>query len=112
MSTAFSTHDSIEKLMSDGGLEYDLLRPEGDRRRTLRRRIFKGATLHFNCVTVSLECLVRNLSGHGVMAELDPLSLLPETFVFRMAGDDRRRQAELVWRQGSKAGIRFAEMGD
>lgn len=110
MSTAFSTHDSIEKLMAQGELEAGRLRMEGDRRRTLRRRIFKGATLHFNCGTVSLECLVRNLSGHGVMVELDPLSLLPETFVFRMAGDDRRRHAELAWRQGSKAGIRFLEM--
>ena len=112
MRTVFRTHDSIEKLMARGELELGKLRMKGDRRRTLRRKIFKGATLHFNCGTVSFQCLVRNLSGHGVMVELDPLNQLPETFVFRLAGDDRRRQAELAWWHGSKVGIRFLEMSD
>ncbi|WP_156892506.1 hypothetical protein [Salaquimonas pukyongi] len=107
MSTAISTRDSIERLLADCSLERGRLLPEGDSRRTLRRRMFKGASLHFNEGTASVECLVRNLSGHGVMVELDPLNLLPDAFVFRLAGDDRLRQAELVWRQGEKAGIRF-----
>ena len=109
MSTAISTHDSIERLVADGGLEFGGLRPRGDLRRTLRRKIFKGATLHFNCGTVSVECIARNLSGHGVMVELDPLSPVPSAFVFRLAGDEKRRQAELVWRQANRAGIRFPE---
>lgn len=108
MSMAFSTHDTIGKLMAQGGLEQGRLQPAGEKRRMQRRKVFRGAVLHFNCGTVSAECLVRNLSGHGAMVQLDPLSMVAGTFVFRLAGDDCSRQAELVWRQGGRAGIRFS----
>ena len=107
MSTAFSTHDTIEKLMAEGGLEQGRLQPAGEKRRMQRRRVFRGAVLHSNCGTVSVECLVRNLSGQGAMVKLDPLGMVQETFVFRLAGDDCKRQAELVWRRGGMAGLRF-----
>lgn len=85
-----------------------------DRRRSRRRRVFKGAavhwaTLHLTTPIIHLRkwptfhCVVLNLSEGGACLEVrDPL---PNSFVLVL--DDVFRTCRVVWRRSNRIGVEF-----
>jgi hypothetical protein len=75
-----------------------------ERRKTVRHRAFKGASIEFG--GGAIDCTVRNLSENG--ATLDVVSPLgiPERFTLHVKGDDVRH-CRLVWRKETRIGVEF-----
>ena len=78
-----------------------------ERRREIRRRVFKGAKLVFNNGYGSVECVVRNQSDHGARLRLGDSIAAPSRFEVHIAGDGAPRPARACWRTQTEIGIAF-----
>jgi hypothetical protein len=77
-----------------------------DRRKSARRRTLKKARTYWPNGD-SVECSVRNLSAMGAL--LEGRSPIPNTFDLVIDGDQHRISCSVIWRDGNRAGVRFAE---
>jgi hypothetical protein len=78
------------------------IQPRLDRRRSIRRHVFKGANIHWR-KWLTIHCVVRNLSEGGACLEV--ADLVPDSFVLVL--DDVRRTCRVVWRHANRVGIEF-----
>lgn len=78
-----------------------------ERRREMRRRAFKGATLVFNGGYGAFECVVRNMSEHGARLNFGDASAVPACFDLTISGDGRSRPANVRWRSLTDVGVEF-----
>ena len=78
-----------------------------ERRGAHRPRVLKGATLSFNNGYSAFECVVRNLSEGGAKLSLAETFALPTTFRLAIAGQERARTAQIVWRMPNEVGVRL-----
>jgi hypothetical protein len=56
------------------------------------------------CVT---KIAIKDISPTGARIEIEFSARIPKRFILRAVRDRREFQAELVWRNGGEAGIRF-----
>jgi PilZ domain len=78
-----------------------------DTRNTPRHRVLKAATIAFSGTTV--ECLVRNLSATGAALEINGPLWFPDSFKLVTTSDGGSRQCRVVWRDGRRVGVTFAD---
>lgn len=77
-----------------------------ERRRSRRRRSLLGARIIFRDGYCSMGCLVLDISEQGALLQPDDIFLCPKAFLLEPRLGPAR-QCELVWRKGSKVGVRF-----
>lgn len=78
-----------------------------ERRREIRRRAFKGATLTFNGGYGAFECVVRNISEGGARLTFGEASAVPARFDLAISGDGRSMAAVVRWRSLTDIGVEF-----
>jgi|GEM_PF-3304396 hypothetical protein len=79
-------------------------RPE--RRRSPRRRALKSARILFNDGHCSMSCHILDTSETGALIMPADILSCPDHFILEpLSGPPRA--CELVWRKGTKAGIRY-----
>ena len=71
-----------------------------------RRRTLKSGTISYNFV-VGIDCLIRNLSGHGACLEIESPAGVPNVFTLKRK-DDQHRVCCVAWRLGRRIGVTFA----
>jgi hypothetical protein len=77
-----------------------------ERRKTLRRRVLKGATIAFDR-TSGIRCMVRNLSAGGACLELDCSVGIPREFVLVLDSDRSSFASRIVWTGPHHLGVAF-----
>jgi len=80
-----------------------------ERRKTLRHRAFKGASIEFR--GGAIDCTVRNLSEKGATLDVASPVGIPDRFSLHIRGDHARK-CRLVWRKELRIGIEFDEPAD
>jgi len=83
-----------------------------NRRRGTRQRVYYGGILTFNSGFSTLACLVRNYTDRGVKIELNGSALLPDRVDLAIARRGWSRQARMVWRDATGAGLVFDDNGE
>ena len=79
-----------------------------ERRQDVRSRTYLGGRLSFNRQFSTFDCVVRNLSDHGAMIQLDHVSVLPDQIELNVAQRGRSFNAHVIWRQLGTAGLSFS----
>jgi hypothetical protein len=77
-----------------------------DRRRNSRRRALKSARIVFNDGRCSMTCHILDASETGALIMPADILLCPDQFLLKpLAGPTRA--CEVVWRKGTRIGIRY-----
>lgn len=77
-----------------------------ERRKSLRRRVLKGATIAFDPAG-GIRCTVRNLSAGGACLELDHTTGIPRQFVLVMDADRTSFASRVIWTGPYHIGVAF-----
>jgi hypothetical protein len=83
----------------------DAIFPE--RRRSVRRRALKAATIVVGHGEPDIACFVRDISDTGVRIKLGDGVAVPDDFVIRI-GNDAPRPCRIVWRGEGQLGVTFS----
>ena len=78
----------------------------GEKRRTRRTRLIRGATIVFNRGYTLMNCLMLDLSKTGARLKPDDILLCPSEFTLRFP-DGSGHLCEVEWRKGYYLGVRF-----
>jgi hypothetical protein len=79
-----------------------------ERRKEPRPRALKTAKIIFNNRFSTIDCTVRNLSGHGAKLIVGTQVGIPETFDLTFPADGSSRPCKVVWRKEGELGVEFA----
>ena len=82
-----------------------------ERRRTIRRKTLKGATIVFNNATSTLTCVVRNMSESGARLEVESSVGVPTAFTLELR-DGRAFECAVVWRGEKAIGVTFGRIAN
>jgi hypothetical protein len=83
----------------------DAIFPE--RRKSVRRRTLKAATIVVGNGEPDISCFVRDISETGVRIKLSDSLAVPDDFVIRI-GHDAPRPCRIVWRGEGQLGVAFS----
>jgi len=78
----------------------------GKRRSTRRRAFFSGRIVRCDDLRAS-DCMIRDISETGALIEIKQSEVVPEKFFLLGSRTESAFEAELVWRKGNLAGLRF-----
>lgn len=76
-----------------------------NRRRDLRRRVFKGAVVLMGDGQVVFDCTIRNLSDRGAKIEVEQPTDIPDEFELALPSMHRVAPAKAAWRKGREIGV-------
>lgn len=97
-------------MMTQGTEAIDVMGVTGRRLGNRRETSVAGRVVDKNdCLT---DVTVRDLSATGARIEAPFGASLPKTFLFRVPREGLETRAELVWRNGCEAGVRFLSDAD
>ncbi|MBR0555857.1 PilZ domain-containing protein [Ciceribacter sp. L1K23] len=77
-----------------------------DRRRHVRMRALKAASLILDNKQSTFDCVIRNLSEAGARIALETTINLPDRFFVQLS-DGTRRHCEVRWRLAKELGVSF-----
>jgi hypothetical protein len=77
-----------------------------ERRRTRRRRLFKGATISLNGLHTAIDCVIRDLSDAGARLGVENPVGVPDVFYLVVRGE-LVRKSRVVWRSARMIGVVF-----
>jgi hypothetical protein len=77
-----------------------------EKRRAVRRRVFKAGRIVFNRGRSSIDCTVRNLSTRGARLEVPSVVGIPDAFFLITAGA-ADQPCRVVWRRLKELGVAF-----
>jgi hypothetical protein len=80
-----------------------------ERRSTKRWPAVLAARIASDSRSVSIECIVRDLSDTGARIYLTDNSSLPPEFVLEIPSRGLRVQSRLMWSRGANHGVAFLE---
>ena len=76
-----------------------------EQRKTHRTKTYLMA--HIGHQDLMIECVVRDLSPRGALAQLDRASVIPKNVNISIPGKCKFHAAQIVWRQLGRAGLVF-----
>ena len=82
---------------------------KADRRDGERRRSLKGGRIIYGNLSMSMDCMIRNLSAHGAKLDFAGGVMVPGEFYLFVTGDHLIARATVAWRSPSSVGVRFLE---
>jgi len=77
-----------------------------DRRRIVRSRVLKGATILVGSSPV-IECIVRDVTNIGARLQIAKVIDVPMVFDLTLDGGRTIRPCKVVWRELTEAGVEF-----
>ena len=77
-----------------------------ERRRCVRTRTLKSATIIIDPKTSALDCIVRNLSPDGALL-LIPSLAVPDRFDLIFSTSRARHACRVAWRGSDRVGVAF-----
>lgn len=80
-----------------------------DKRTSPRRRTLKSGKIVSSDGSLSIDCIVRNISKSGARLQVPPTVAVPREFTLLDGQGRNPRQATVIWRRGSEIGVRFNE---
>ena len=83
----------------------------GKRRSTRRRAFFSGKIVHCDG-SHSFDCVIRDISESGAKIEIKQSDIVPKRLFLLGSRTPTAFEAELVWRKGNLAGLRFLREHD
>jgi hypothetical protein len=78
-----------------------------ERRRHKRQRVLKGAAIVFRSGNCAIACQILDMSESGALLMPVDVTSCPAEFVLRPR-DGAPRNCEVVWRTGTKIGVRYS----
>ena len=82
-----------------------------ERRNSRRGRTYFEGRIVFNNRWSTTDCRVRDCTERGAKLEYDGLAISPEQVDLMVFGKGESRQARIVWRDKTQAGVEFVEAG-
>ena len=87
--------------------------PAGDenmveRRRFHRVRTLLGARIAFGRMTLTMDCVIRDLTPAGARLRLPSTIGVPSAFQLLLDRDGRQRRCTVIWRSETELGVAFA----
>ncbi len=70
-------------------------------------RTLKAGRIVYDRLSRVFDCTIRNASEAGALLLVPSTTGIPSEFLLYMDSDQKRRPAEVVWRQDDRIGIRF-----
>ena len=83
------------------------MRDGKDERRSLRRRVLKGAIIAYNDRRSTLPCTVRDLSETGARLRADNAISPPDTFTLIIELDGFEADCKVIWRKPPELAVTF-----
>lgn len=80
-----------------------------ERRQEGRRRVLKGGKVFYDHYAVSLDCMIRNESKHGMQIKFDPNVTLPRNFALLNRKDGTLADVEVIWAKAGEMGVQLKE---
>jgi len=80
-----------------------------ERRRSIRSKTLKGATIVFNNEGSTLTCVVRNMSENGARLEVESGLGVPTAFTLKLS-DGRAFECAIAWRREKAIGVTFSRV--
>nr|WP_280172772.1 PilZ domain-containing protein [Hyphomicrobium sp. CS1GBMeth3] len=80
---------------------------EQEKRRALRKRVLKGATIAFNNRSSTLSCMVRDISETGARLRVPKGQAVPSRFDLLIEVDGLEAPCAVAWRRGEEMGVTF-----
>jgi hypothetical protein len=77
-----------------------------------RHRTLKGGKISYANEACVVDCVIRNLSLTGAGLVVPMTVGVPSCFTLVDAHAGTRHSAEIVWRKGDRAGVRFLDIPD
>lgn len=79
---------------------------EEERRKAVRRRVYKGAKISFRGLRATIDCIVRDHSDSGARLGVESPVGIPDQFELIYA-DFPPRMCRVIWRKTSQIGVEF-----
>jgi hypothetical protein len=76
-----------------------------DRRREPRRRSLLGGSISFDKGQSTMDCVVRNISGHGALVVFPYAVITPGELMLQIPHRGELHAAKVVWRKGDRTGL-------
>jgi hypothetical protein len=86
--------------------------PSADRRRTQRRRSLLTAKLATRDASLTIDCVIRNLSPEGALVETTSPHLIPHELHLMQVREGIVWDAGIIWRNGNRIGLVLGERHD
>jgi DNA-binding response OmpR family regulator len=80
-----------------------------ERRRSVRRRLFKRGTVGLNNGSSRLPCTIRNLSDGGACIRLESAMVTPELFTLSLGVGEAPRRVRKRWQTNQDLGVEFLD---
>lgn len=80
---------------------------DAQRSRERRRKAFKSGIIAYQNFSITIECLIRDMSTTGVKLQLEEGQLIPDSFNLTIPVDGCRVDCEIRWRSGKQIGAVF-----
>jgi hypothetical protein len=81
-----------------------------DRRQSARDKVLLGAVAEISKTGATVDCVVRDFSGHGACVEIDRATNLPEELSLTVRQKGRSYLARMIWRRANRVGLAFRAM--
>jgi len=78
-----------------------------ERRRVRRTRVLKGARIIFNQQTLTVDCVVRNLTNLGACLHVPGVTGFPAAFELTFDAGRSGRNCRVIWRLADTTGVVF-----
>jgi len=86
-----------------------LISPAVENRRTARKLTLLTGKVLASSDARPVDCAVFNISRSGACILVPKGTRIAESFVLRIDHDPRARACKLIWRNGSRVGLTFAQ---
>lgn len=80
---------------------------ENDKRRAVRKRVLKGATIAFNGRASTMSCTVKDISDTGARLRVSKDVAVPSHFDLIIEMDGLEASCTVAWRRGEEVGVTF-----
>jgi hypothetical protein len=77
-----------------------------ENRKSLRRRVFKAATIEFNRAG-GISCIVRNISEGGACLDVASPVGIPSDFDLHIGDSAHGQPCRVIWRGQTRIGVAF-----
>ena len=77
-----------------------------EKRRALRHRTFKGASIVFG-VAPAVGCVIRNMSDTGALLAVESSVGIPDQFTLLIKPELIKRACRVAWRKANRMGVQF-----
>jgi hypothetical protein len=81
-----------------------------DRRQSARNRSLLQGRVYYNRRRVSIDCLVRDISGHGAKLVFAETVAVPDVVELYLPGKEELHRVVVQWRKGNEIGVDFEHL--